>query len=98
MKALLFVLALSLGAAAAQAQTAPVAPPTDPLAVSPIDPRKSSEDSAEVSAIRSRIEALGYTDVTGLERDSTGLWYAQATKDGTSVAIALDKGGRILRR
>jgi hypothetical protein len=45
--------------------------------------------------IRSKIERVGYTDVTGLARDSLGIWHAHAIRNNEAVDITVDKGGRI---
>lgn len=45
---------------------------------------------------RSRIQAKGYADVYGLQRDSRGVWRGRATmKDGRSVVVVLDLEGNI---
>lgn len=44
----------------------------------------------------SRIEAKGYSNVSGLQQDSRGIWRGKAVlKDGRSVAVTLDLGGNI---
>jgi hypothetical protein len=45
--------------------------------------------------IRSKIERMGFTDVTGLSRDSLGVWRAQAKRGTETVDVTVDKGGRI---
>jgi hypothetical protein len=43
-----------------------------------------------------RIEAKGYLDVSGLEKDRRGIWRGKATlKDGRSVDVTLDLEGNI---
>jgi hypothetical protein len=76
----------------AVAQTSPNRPPDDPLAVKPIPPRSATVDS---DMIRSKIERIGYSKVTDLTRDSTGVWHAHAVRDNEPVDLAIDKGGRI---
>jgi hypothetical protein len=50
-----------------------------------------NEDQAE-----SRIEAKGYSNISGLQKDDHGIWRGQATmKDGRSVAVILDLEGNI---
>ena len=39
------------------------------------------------SAVKSKIEASGYTNVTGIKKDSTGDWTAKASKGGKQVAV-----------
>ena len=52
---------------------------------------KLDEDQAKL-----RIEAKGYSDVSGLEKDSRGIWRGNARmKDGRSVYVTLDLEGNI---
>jgi hypothetical protein len=67
-------------------------PPADPLAVKPLP---SQAQSPESDPIRTKIEQAGYTNVTGLARDSMGVWRARGQKGNDTVDIAVDKGGRI---
>jgi hypothetical protein len=49
------------------------------------------EDQAKL-----RIEAKGYSNVSGLQKDNHGIWRGKATmKDGRSVAVILDLQGNI---
>lgn len=45
---------------------------------------------------RSRIEERGFADVKDLKKDDKGVWRGMATKDGRSVAVALDYQGNIV--
>jgi protein CpxP len=47
------------------------------------------------SAVKSKIEASGYSNVTNLKQDNAGGWTAQATKGGQQVAIAVDSKGSV---
>ncbi len=76
----------------AAAQTPSQRPTDDPLAVKPISPQTQTT-GAEM--IRSKIERIGYTDVTDLSRDSLGVWHAHAIRNNEAVDITVDKGGRI---
>ena len=42
-----------------------------------------------------QIEAKGYTKVTGLKKDSNGVWRGMATKDGKSGPISVDYQGNV---
>jgi hypothetical protein len=68
-------------------------PAADPLTVTPISPSQARTGDADM--IRAKIEQAGYTEVTGLSRDSMGVWRARARKGGDVVGIVVDKGGRI---
>jgi putative membrane protein len=43
-----------------------------------------------------RIVELGYTNVSGLAKDSAGVWRGTATKDGKTTNFALDFKGNIV--
>ena len=91
MKAVSVSAALVMAAGTALAQT-DQRPATDPLAVKPITSEASSTDT---DMIRSKIERMGYTDVSGLSRDSLGVWRAKARRGTETVNVTVDKGGRI---
>lgn len=45
---------------------------------------------------KSRIEAKGYSNVSGLQKDNRGIWRCEATmKDGRSVSVIIDLEGNI---
>jgi hypothetical protein len=53
-------------------------------------------ESLDEDQAKMRIEAKGYLDVSGLEKDSRGIWRGQATmKDGRRVDVTLDLEGNI---
>jgi hypothetical protein len=91
MKALPISVAFVMATGMAVAQTSQ-RPADDPLAVKPITSEASTTDT---DVIRSKIERMGYTDVSGLSRDSLGVWRAKAKRGGETVDITVDKGGRI---
>jgi hypothetical protein len=91
MKPILTCIAFAAMAGSAWAQT-DTRPPEDPLAVKPIT---SQAQTTDTDVIRSKIERMGYTGVTDLTRDSTGLWHARAKKGTELVGVTVDKGGRI---
>lgn len=45
---------------------------------------------------RDRIEASGYTSVTGLAKDAESVWRGRAMKDGKSVGVAVDFKGNVV--
>ena len=91
MKAILTGIAVTAMAGAALAQTEQ-RPVGDSLSVKPIASQAQTTDS---DMIRSKIERMGYTDVVGLSRDSTGVWHARAKKGSETLDVIVDKGGRI---
>ncbi|MBZ7927691.1 PepSY domain-containing protein (plasmid) [Ensifer adhaerens] len=60
----------------------------------PTAPVEGANSFTETQA-KERIEAAGYTDVTGLKLDDKGVWQATAKKGGKSVAVALDYQGNV---
>jgi len=44
---------------------------------------------------KTRIEGLGFTNVSELKKDSKGMWNARAMKDGKQVQLSMDTQGRI---
>jgi hypothetical protein len=47
---------------------------------------------------RSRIEADGFADVSGLQKDDSGVWRGKAKKDGKEVDVALDFQGNVVAK
>jgi hypothetical protein len=75
-----------------QAQTnTPRAAPSTPA-------DKAAKNAPEAAAVRTRLQAFGYDNVTDLDRDSAGLWHARALKDNEVIWVIVDKGGRIIRQ
>lgn len=92
------------GTPATTTVTTPVAPSatqTPPAAntqAAPTDanaPLPGANSFTEAQA-RSRIEQLGYTSVTGLAKDSDGVWRGKATKNGQAQDVAVDYRGNIV--
>ena len=89
-------------------QSAPVpAPSTIPLApqARPSDPQLGQAqpplpgaNSFTESQARSRIEAQGYSGVTGLKKDDQSIWRGQAMRNGASVGVALDFKGNVVEQ
>lgn len=102
-KILSLAVALGLiGAGAALAQTASTSPVNSPavIATSP-DAKGAAAPAAGANSFtereaRNRLEANGYTEVTGLKKDENSVWHGKAMKAGASVNIALDYQGTIV--
>jgi hypothetical protein len=45
---------------------------------------------------KSHIESRGYSNVTGLKKDDSGVWRGKAMKDGKSVDVSLDFQGNVV--
>ncbi|MGC1559052.1 MAG: PepSY domain-containing protein [Bradyrhizobium sp.] len=53
-------------------------------------------ESLTASEAKSRIEAKSYLDISGLEKDSRGIWRGKGTmKDGRPVNVTVDLEGNI---
>jgi hypothetical protein len=91
MKVLPISAAFVMAASMALAQTGQ-RPADAPLAVKPIT---SEAKTTDTDMIRSKIERMGFTDVSGLSRDSLGVWRAKAKRGAETVDVTVDKGGRI---
>ncbi len=46
--------------------------------------------------IRDRISTEGYTDISGLTKNSNGNWHAVATKNGERMNVVFDTNGRLM--
>jgi hypothetical protein len=44
---------------------------------------------------KSRFESNGYANVSGLQKDSQGVWRGKAMKDGKNVTVSLDFQGNV---
>jgi hypothetical protein len=47
---------------------------------------------------KSRIEAGGYSNVTELKKDDSGVWRGKGMKDGKSVTVSVDFQGNVIAR
>jgi hypothetical protein len=47
---------------------------------------------------KSRIVSHGYSNVTDLKKDESGVWRGKAMKDGKSVDVSLDFQGNVVTR
>jgi hypothetical protein len=50
------------------------------------------------SQAKARIEAAGYSNVSGLVKDQDGIWRGKATKGGATSDVALDFQGNVVTR
>jgi len=89
-------LLLSATAALAQSQT-PSTSQTTPAVNTGQNPGApvAGKNSFTEDQAKSRIEAAGYTDVTGLKLDDQGVWRATAKKDGKDTGVSLDFQGNV---
>ena len=92
--------ALSLVASVAFAQTLPAQSGPQNPAVKSMNQNNSSSpvsgaNSFTKSEAKKQIEARGYTHVTKLKKDDSGVWRAMAMKDGQSGPISVDYQGNV---
>jgi hypothetical protein len=72
----------------------PQTPPSAPTAAS-ASPQPLTGSAFTTDQAKSRIEAAGYSNVSGLRRDSKGIWEGKAAKDGLTVNVTLDANGKV---
>jgi hypothetical protein len=53
-------------------------------------------NSVTEAEIRSRLEAHGYSNISGLQKDAQSIWRGTATKNGQSIGVAVDYQGNIV--
>ena len=85
------LLIFAAGGAIAQTKTPAVATSTTQNSGAPV----AGANSFTESQARSRIEAAGYTGVSGLMKDKDGVWHGKASKAGTMMTVSLDYQGNI---
>ncbi|GLK85611.1 PepSY domain-containing protein [Ancylobacter defluvii] len=88
-------IALSSPALAQTANPSPATPAvTTPETPRPAEPAKGANSFTEAQAT-SRIEAKGFSNVSGLAKDKDGVWRGKAMKAGASHDVALDYQGNV---
>jgi hypothetical protein len=98
------LLAATAAFAQSTATTTPAQPSTSPAPAavsSSANPRTTNAPVAGANSFtegqaRSRIEAKGFGNVSGLQKDSKGIWRATAMKDGKSQTVSLDYQGNVV--
>jgi hypothetical protein len=59
-------------------------------------PKPKDASSIDELEVKQRIEAKGYSKISGLQKDSRGIWRGNATlKDGRRVQVTFDLEGNI---
>lgn len=96
-------LAASVVAALAQSKDPPAQSGPNNSAVNKRDVNNSDHpvagaNSFTESQARSRIESNGYSNVSELAKDESGVWRGKATRDGKSVSVSLDFQGNVIAR
>lgn len=74
----------------------------DSTAAAPMPPKAvpgapvAGANSFTESQAKARIEANGFTNVSGLKKDDQSIWRGTASKDGKQVSVALDYQGNVV--
>ena len=91
MRLMTLMAVLAISASAAVAQTPAVKSPSTTNPAAPV-PGANSFTEAQAKA---RIESNGYTQVSGLKKDSNGVWTGSAMKGGQKVNVKVDFQGNV---
>jgi hypothetical protein len=82
---------------AAIAQTSTTAPTPSPNAPADANAPLPGANSFTEGQAKSRLEANGYSNVSGLKKDDNGVWKGTATHSGAQVSVSVDYRGNITR-
>jgi hypothetical protein len=103
MRSLLLAVSTILIIGSASAQNNPSgptqsAPPAPAARSAPTGPAGATANTAAITnenQAKAKIESSGFSNVTALTKDNSGIWHASAMKDGMSVKVALDAQGNV---
>jgi hypothetical protein len=97
------VLALVATAALAQGQNPPAKDGPQNSAINSsgssnrqVDAPVAGRNSFTEGEAKSRIEKMGFANVSNLKKDDNGVWRGHAMKDGKSVEVSLDYQGNVI--
>jgi putative membrane protein len=91
MRLMTLLAALAISTSAAVAQTPAV---KSPSATNPAAPVPGANSFTEGQA-KSKIEAAGYNEVSGLKKDDNGVWTGTASQGGKKVTVKVDFQGNV---
>jgi len=91
---------LLLGSVPASAQSQPAQSGPGNSAVNSSDQNNSNapvagRNSFTEGQAKSRIEAAGYSNVSGLQKDDNGIWRGKADKAGAKTDVSVDFQGNV---
>ena len=92
------VLSMTASVAFAQnvpAQSGPQNPAVKPMNQNNLSAPVAGANSFTRSEAAKQIEAKGYTHVTNLKKDNSGVWRGKATMNGKSGPISVDYQGNV---
>ena len=61
-----------------------------------VDAPVAGRNSFTEGEAKSRIEKMGFSNVTDLKKDDNGVWRGRATKDGKPIDVSLDYQGNVI--
>jgi uncharacterized lipoprotein YajG len=93
MRILIALAALAAAAACGQQSTTTTPPDTTTSEATTPAPAPPTVVVITESDARSRLEAAGYTNITGLTQNPDGTWSATGTRDGQSTQVTVGEGG-----
>lgn len=93
MRTLLGATALVLAAACSPPATETTAPDTTAQTEMPAAPPPPTVAAITEADARTRIEAAGYTNVTGLTQNPDGTWSATGTMSGQTTTVTVTESG-----
>ena len=98
------LLAFAAGGALAQAQNPPAKDGPQNSAINSsdssnrkVDAPVAGRNSFTEGEAKSRIEKMGFANVTGLKKDDNGVWRGRAMKDGKTADISVDYQGNVIQ-
>jgi hypothetical protein len=62
-----------------------------------LDAPVAGRNSFTEGEAKSRIEKMGFTNVTNLKKDDNGVWRGRALRDGKTVDISVDYQGNVIQ-
>jgi opacity protein-like surface antigen len=98
------LLVLAAGGAVAQTQNPPAKDGPQNSAINTQDSANrqvtapvAGANSFTEGEAKSRIEKMGFANVTELKKDDSGVWRGKAMKDGNMVDVSLDYQGNVIQ-
>ncbi len=64
-------------------------------AIAPLSVLENGANSFTEAQARSRLESVGFTNITEFQKDAQGIWRGKAMREGRSVSVGLDYQGTI---
>ena len=92
------------GGAVAQTQTPPAKDGPQNSAINSSDSSNrqvnapvAGRNSFTEAEAKSRIEKMGFSNISNLKKDDNGVWRGRAMKDGKTVDVSLDYQGNVIQ-